>query len=378
MARQDPRLTDTAQGVPEEIRDRGISHALFLERLKTQEANKVRAQLDRAYDDVLSRIERRIRRIEDRGFDTGPATTRRLQEMAAAMAEVLDPAYREARKAQQASLLDIARSETEWQSGVVNQAVGVNLEMALPAMDTMREVVMRRPFQGRLLRDWHNDLNTAQQTRLREAVRIGITEGQTIGQIVRRIRGTRAAGFTDGILEIGRRQAEAVTRTAVNHVSSNARSELFKANSRVVKSVQWVSTLDSRTTPICRARDGKTYPVDSGPRPPAHIGCRSTVAPVLHSWEHMGIDADELPESTRASMNGQVPESTTYGEWLRGRVNNGDMDVVEEALGKKRAKLFAAGGLSVDRFVDRRGRQLTLQQLRERERDAFEAAGVSV
>jgi hypothetical protein len=54
------------------------------------------------------------------------------------------------------------------------------------------------------------------------------------------------------------------------------------------------------------------------------------------------------------------------------------MDVVREALGEKRAKLFAAGGVSVDRFVDRRGRQLTLKQLRERERSAFEAAGVEV
>lgn len=378
MARQDPRLTDAAEGVPQEIRDRGISHALFLERLKTQEANKVRAQLDRAAEDVLGQIERRLRRIEARGFDAGPATTRRLQEMAVGIRETLDPAYRGTLQDQQESLLAIARSEAEWQSGAVNQAIGINVEMALPSMEVMREVVNRRPFQGRLLRDWYRDLNADQRQRLTEAVRLGITEGQTTGQIVRRIRGTRAAGFTDGVLEIGRRQAEAVTRTAVNHVSSNARSELFKANSRVVKSVQWVSTLDSRTTPICRARDGKTYPADSGPRPPAHIGCRSTVAPVLHSWRHIGIDADELPESTRASMNGQVPASTTYGEWLRSRVNAGDMDVVEEALGKKRARLFAAGGLKVDRFVDRRGRQLTLSELRSRESGAFEAAGVAV
>jgi SPP1 gp7 family putative phage head morphogenesis protein len=378
MARQDPRLDDATDSPVEEVRDRAISHALYLERFKTQEANRIKAQLRRADDDLLDQIERRLRRIEDRGFDAGPQTTRRLQEIEAAIAEILDPTYRETRDDFAERMVEFAQSEAEWQTGAINQAVGINVEMAVPNVDLMREVVMRRPFQGRLLREWYSDLGESQKTRLREAVRLGITEGQTTDQIVRRIRGTKAQNFTDGILDIGRRQAEAVTRTAVNHVSSQTRSELFKQNSNVVKLVAWTSTLDSRTTAICQARDGKTYPVDEGPRPPAHVGCRSTVAPVLHSWEEMGIDADELPESTRASMNGQVPESLTYNDWLRRQVNKGNMDVVREALGEKRAKLFAAGGLKVDRFVDRRGRQLTLKELRERERDAFEAAGVEI
>jgi len=378
MPRQDPRLTDAAQGVPQEIRDRTISHALYLERLKTQEANKVIAQLNRAYEDVVSQLENRLRKIKDRGFDAGPKTTRRLQEMAAGFRSILDPAYQGALAEQQQSLQDIARSETQWQAGTINHTIGIPVEMALPSASVLREIVSRRPFQGRLLRDWYKDLSEAHRQRLAEAVRLGVAEGQTTDQIVRRIRGTRAAGYTDGVMEIGRRQAEAVTRTAISHVSSNARSEMFKANDRVVKSVQWVSTLDSRTTPICRARDGKVYPVDGGPRPPAHIGCRSSVSPVLRSWQEMGIDANELPPSSRASMNGQVPETTTYNEWLRSRVNAGDMSVVREALGAKRAKLFAAGGLDVQRFVDRRGRQLTLKQLQDKERSAFEAAGVQL
>ena len=93
MARNDPRLEDAAPGVPEQVRDRSIRHALLLERLKTQEANKVRAQLERAFDDVLGQIESRLRKIEDRGFDTGPAVTRRLQELASGIRETLDPAY---------------------------------------------------------------------------------------------------------------------------------------------------------------------------------------------------------------------------------------------------------------------------------------------
>jgi len=374
----DPRTDDTPESPNEKLQDRAIRHSIYLERLKTQEANKVRAQLERAYEDVTAQIEKRLSKIEARGFDAGPETTQRLRDMARGNKETLDPAYQETLSEQKESLLGIAQSEAQWQAGAVNQAVGINLQMTLPDTQMMREVVQGRPFQGRLLKEWYRDLNVSHQTRLREAVRLGISEGQTTSQIVQRIRGTKAANYTDGVMEIGRRQAEAVTRTAISHTTNNARSELYKQNANVVKETQWTSTLDSRTTPICMSRDGKTYPVDSGPRPPAHFNCRSVMTPVLKSWRSLGIDADELPESTRASMNGQVPESLTYNGWLRKQVNGGNMEVVEDALGAKRAKLFAAGGLDVQKFVDKRGQQLTLSQLRAKERDAFEAAGVEI
>jgi hypothetical protein len=93
---------------------------------------------------------------------------------------------------------------------------------------------------------------------------------------------------------------------------------------------------------------------------------------VLKSWEEIGIDASEATQGVRASMDGQVPESMKYGDWLRSQVQKGDMDVVEEALGPKRAKLFAAGGLDVNAFTDRKGRQLSLDDLKAKEPDVFE------
>ena len=54
------------------------------------------------------------------------------------------------------------------------------------------------------------------------------------------------------------------------------------------------------------------------------------------------------------------------------------MDTVKEALGPTRAKLFAAGGMEVSSFVDRRGRLLTLAELRTREADVFDRLNVRV
>lgn len=71
-------------------------------------------------------------------------------------------------------------------------------------------------------------------------------------------------------------------------------------------------------------------------------------------------------------MNGQVPDDLTYNQWLRQQ----SVDIQNEALGPRRGALFRKGDLSVTQFTTRRGRTLTLKELRQREPDAFEAAGL--
>jgi hypothetical protein len=109
--------------------------------------------------------------------------------------------------------------------------------------------------------------------------------------------------------------------------------------------------------------------VDKGPRPPAHFNCRSSTTPILKSWRELGFDADELPPGTRASMNGQVPADQDYDTWLRKQPK----DVQDDVLGKTKGDLFRAG-LKMDRFVDRKGAELTLDQLRRREKEIWEKA----
>jgi len=108
-----------------------------------------------------------------------------------------------------------------------------------------------------------------------------------------------------------------------------------QANEDVLAGVQWVSTLDDRTMPICQNRDGMTYELNGGPRPPAHPNCRSTAIPITRSWEELGQDGDEIPEGTRASMDGQVPRSVSFYEWLKKQPES----VQREALGPRRFAL---------------------------------------
>ena len=64
-----------------------------------------------------------------------------------------------------------------------------------------------------------------------------------------------------------------------------------------------------------------------------------------------GLSDDEIKGTkrrTQASMNGQVADDLSYGEWLRRQPK----PFVEDVLGPTKAKLFLEGELDVDKFVD--------------------------
>ena len=162
----------------------------------------------------------------------------------------------------------------------------------------------------------------------------------------------------------------------MQHVANTARVETMKANEDIVKGYRWVSTLDGRTSEVCRSLDGKQFDIGKGPIPPAHPNCRSTTVPVLKSWRELGLDIDEMAPGQRASQDGPVSSTLTYYDWLKRQ----PASFVEEALGKTRAALFLKGGLSADEFarlqLNRNFEPLTLAELRKKAPKVFERAGI--
>ena len=108
-----------------------------------------------------------------------------------------------------------------------------------------------RPFQGRLLSEWSKSIETGRMSRIRDSLRMGYVEGKTVDQMVRALRGTKAAGYADGLLAIETRNAEAVVRTAIQHMAAFTRERFYEVNEALLAGKRWVSTLDSRTTPQC-------------------------------------------------------------------------------------------------------------------------------
>jgi hypothetical protein len=127
----------------------------------------------------------------------------------------------------------------------------------------------------------------------------------------------------------------------------------------VVDEVQFVATLDSRTTPLCRSLDGQHYPLAEAPTPPLHWNCRSKLVPVI-DWRALGVTAPTPGE--RAAEGGPMPENATYADWL----NAQSAAVQDEILGPTRGKMWRAGEVTLQDLVTKEGRTLTLAELKAR------------
>lgn len=182
--------------------------------------------------------------------------------------------------------------------------------------------------------------------------------------------GTKTNQYKDGFMYGKRRGAEALVRTSVQVVANEARLQTYENNDDIVKGIEWVSTLDARTSSTCRALDGLMW--DNERKPighskkfvgvTAHWNCRSTQVPVLKSWKELGAKKKfkEITESTRASMDGQVSAKKNYEKWLKSKSES----FQKEVLGKGKWELWQKGELGFTDMVDQTGNPLTLDQLK--------------
>lgn len=341
------------------IRDGNIRHIHWLERYKSGLVKQIITLLNKADGDLQETIAARLSRIEGRGYALSKDETKRLEdlldEIRANRLSVSSLLYEETK----AHLNDLVVHETEFHSGLIENSArtaGATINMKAPSLSQLKAVVSSRPFQGRLLKEWYKETAGASGAKITDAIKIGIIEGRTTDQIVRKIIGTKVNRYKDGILEASRRDVEAVVRTATAHVANNGAQELYAANDDIIDGVMWVSTLDSHTTIICASRDGKIYAIGNVPMIPAHWRCRSTTIPYL--GEIIGM---------RASAMGAVPANTNYSDWLKTQPQK----VQDQVLGTTRAKLFR-NGIPMSRFVDTTGETYTLRELKKRDAEFWQ------
>ena len=342
-----------------------VRHHIGIQRLSTTVLRRLIPILDEADAEIVAILMARSRALE------GSYTSERMRNLLASLRNVNREAHLGLGRSLAAELAEVALYESGFQQRLF---ANFNIDFLTPSETLLRNIVTRQPLQGHLLREIVADLGRATIKKINGAIRQGMVQGETTEAIIRRVRGTKAMSFRDGAMSATRATAERVVRTAVNHISNSAREETFEQNADLLKGFQWVATLDTRTCLQCASLDGKMFPIGQrkGPRAPLHINCRCTLVPVTKSWRDLGIDLDEVAATTRASMNGQVSSTETFGSWLKKQ----RASVQDEALGPTRGALFRRGKLTVDRFMDVRGNQLTIDELRAREADAFEMANV--
>lgn len=357
-------------GANDRIADLFTDHALDLQRLAAGEARTVARFLRDLEADLVAQLVR----VDPTGVGRQSARASRLARLLDQVRETIRQSYRKIGSTVRAELIELADIESAFVTRAINRGVGFGLATNNLTRNAAVSLVGDLLVQGAPVSDWWARQAGDALAKFTDTMRLGIAEGETNAQLVRRVRGGLQNGTpVQGVMEISRRNAESLVRSATQAAAGAARQATFEQNADIMDAVQWRSTLDTRTTMECAQRDGLRYTV-TGHEPIGHSlpwgggpgnlhwGCRSTSAPVTKSWRELGFDIDDLPPGTRASMDGQVAADTTFGGWLDRQSKTRQ----DEILGPGRAELYRSGAISFRDLVDGNGRELSTAQLRER------------
>jgi SPP1 gp7 family putative phage head morphogenesis protein len=336
--------------VSDKLLDLSVIRQLLLERVIAGQS----VQLNKQLDAIAAALEKQLK-----GKELSEYQGKRLDKAVAELKAVIDI------KAPDLAELGVAEAEF-----FRDAMASVGIDAVLPPISALESIAQGSLVQGATIGNWFSRLNESTRFDVERTVKNGVSLGQTNAQIAKSIMGIGDKGGEP--IAKSRRDAMAITRTAVQTVAKDARLASLEANADIIKAVQWVSTLDSRTSDICIVRSGKTWtypdfkpikhkiPWNGGP--PAHWNCRSTFIPITKSFEELsnGRIKDNVEPSTRASMDGYVAADLTFDAFLRSK----PPEFADQMLGKGRAELWRSGKITLNQLLDQRGNPLTLAELR--------------
>lgn len=336
----------------DKLADSAVTRQIRLQRYASGLRGRVIALLEDAATDIITKL--------SSGRELTTFSKDRLTKQLSDIRQLIDKYYQDIQGLTAAELQDLARIEAEFQLSSINRAAGVEIVSAMPSEKQLGELAKDTLIMGAPSADWWRRQSGDFQFRFVNEMRMGVAQGETNAQLVRRVR---------SVEQISARNAEAMVRTSVQTVAAEARRRTYKENDDVIKGVQQVSTLDGRTTDICIAYSGLSWdlegqPINGTTLPynggiPRHWGCRSVEIPITKTFRELGLDIDEFPAATRSSMDGEVAQDLTFDDFLKSKSERFQNDL----LGPGRAELWRDGKITLQDLVSGQGRPLTLAQL---------------
>jgi len=264
--------------------------------------------------------------------------------------DILGPRYSQIKETHLNELNSLANIEHTRALGAANHAIGANIFDVTLTQQNLKSIVTNTMIDGQVIGGWWNEqehyLNktfSKQMVDAMQKVELGLVQEESVGELVKRVKGS---DLFPGMLGSASHKATALVRTSVMSVANDTRQAMYKANEDLINGYEVVATLDKRTTPLCRALDGKHYTTDFKPighdmdypgGPPFHWQCRTAIVPLLKGYDELaGPDSklsnkqlkelNKLDKIQRASISyvddaggiGQpVSANLTYDSWLK-------------------------------------------------------------
>lgn len=242
------------ESVNDLLQDESIRHQVALQGYSTGVVQRIMAVLNRSDARLAAELAQLLESMSPTTFKM-----ERLESLLSSVRSLSTAAYDQMGKALSDELREFVAYEVSYQHQMLVSHVPVAVHVAAVSAESVYAAALARPFQGVLLKNVWSDLEAQKFKKVRQSIAQGYVEGKTTDQIIRELRGTRAKGYEDGLIQRDRRDVEAVVRTALGHTAGMAQDRVMEANTDLLKALQWSSTLDLRTSAPCRIRDRLLY-----------------------------------------------------------------------------------------------------------------------
>lgn len=155
--------------------------------------------------------------------------------------------------------------------------------------------------------------------RITRALRIGVTNGESVPQLAERVEYVLTDGDSAGREQSGvsgqttQSKAELIAHDSVQDAYNTAAMDRYKRNG--FRYARFDATLDTLTTPLCRRMNDELIDMVDDPQfvPPLHPWCRSGIRPVLQPDDDP-LSRDDVADDylgTIASTRGYRPRPNT-------------------------------------------------------------------
>jgi len=345
------------------IEDSLIRRQILNQRFTNGQAIKAQKELARFYETINARLLR-----EPTEFQTD-----RLVRLRKDLDIMLSMGFGEFTSDITSEVIEFAESEVVFSHKAFN--LNTIPELQLPAIHQIEQFILETGMDapvgpGQLtINQAMRQFTFNKSQEIRNVIGDGILAGDTTQEVTRQV--------SELAKHRHKAQAAALVKTSINHAASQARKRVAAENASIFSGDEWVSVLDDSTTLICGGRDGRIYPVNKGPFPPAHWNCRSLRIPVVKPEFARGSQSAVRP-SVGPKGAKQVSGSVKFDGWMRSQPASFQDEYFSQFTdGKEKAALFRRGDLKIQQFRDETGKNYTLEQLKALEPLAFEKANLN-
>ena len=363
-------MPQDAKSIAEELLDDIAKHSLELQRVANAVDRRLSAELDILTAEILA-----ILANKDFSTNSNPRIRRKM----------LNNVLRRGKKAIERTSASLAavvikelgkvgKLEAQFALGSINQAVTGSGRIIFATKRLSRKKISKMAerliIRGVPQKELWARQGVNLSNKFTDVIKDGWANQQDIPTISARIRGTAAANYKDGVMNVTKHQADSLARTSISSIANQTREEVYLANSDVISGVKFLAVFDNRTTPVCRSYGNEEWFMKDGGfgngskgheyrRPPLHFNCRSTLVPIVKPPEALSANKlKKVPKNKRGSLGKKVPDPKTADAWLKGQ----DLAYQKDVLGKAYPG-WKAGRISFARMVTQKGRVRSTNEL---------------